>query len=403
MDLSYGEEHERFRQEVRDFLEKHRDVAPPPTMGGLVAIKEERVLSWQRLLIENGYAARTIPREYGGYGAEADPLKTVIIEEEFTRVNVSRGIGGQGPDMLVPTLLAHGSEEQKRKWVGPTIRGEVVWCQGYSEPEAGSDLASLQTSALEDGDEYVVNGHKTWTTTAQFSDMMFALVRTDPAVRKHAGISYLLIPMDSPGIEIRPLYTMTEAAEFNEVFLDGVRVPKGNLVGRPGEGWKIGNTTLLHERSMLGSSSQSYQSFQRLLELMREEKLDGSPLITDPVLRDRLARIQGRVLAMQYHSLRLLTHLLRGEWPGVAAMVVKLNGCRLNHDLARLGIDALGEIGALYRGSKHERAGGLWQFQYMITLGLIIGGGTAQIQKNIIAERGLGLPREPKPANGGQR
>jgi alkylation response protein AidB-like acyl-CoA dehydrogenase len=305
--------------------------------------------------------------------------------------------------MLVPTLLAHGSEEQKRKWVGPTIHGEVVWCQGYSEPEAGSDLASLQTSAVEDGDEYVVNGHKTWTTTAQFSDMMFALVRTDPTVRKHAGISYLLIPMDSPGIEVRPLYTMTEDAEFNEVFLDGVRVPKENLVGRPGEGWKIGNTTLLHERSMLGSSSQSYQSFQRLLELMREEKLDGSPLISDPVLRDRLARMQGRVLAMQYHSLRLLTHLLRKEWPGVAAMVVKLNGCQLNHDLARLAIDALGEIGALYRGSKHERAGGRWQFQYMITLGLIIGGGTAQIQKNIIAERGLGLPREPKPANGGQR
>jgi alkylation response protein AidB-like acyl-CoA dehydrogenase len=403
MDLSYGEEHERFRQEVRDFLEKHREVAPPPWLGGIVAFKNEKVLSWQRLLVEHGYAARTIPKEYGGYGAEPDPLKRIIIDEEFTRTSVSRGIGGQGPDMLVPTLLEHGTEEQKRTWIAPTIRGEVVWCQGYSEPEAGSDLASLQTSAVEDGDEYVVNGHKIWTTTAQFSEMMFALVRTDPKAKKHAGISYLLIPMDAPGIEVRPLYTMTEAAEFNEVFLTDVRVPRRNLVGRPGEGWKIGNTTLLHERNMLGNASQIKAGLQGLVELMHEERFNGSPVIADPVFRDRLAKLQARVLAMQYHSLRLLTHRLRGEWPGVAAMIVKLAGCQLNHDLARLAIDALGELGTLYKGSKHERGGGRWQFQYMLSLGLIIGGGTAQIQKNIIAERGLGLPREPKPASGGER
>jgi alkylation response protein AidB-like acyl-CoA dehydrogenase len=403
MDLSYGPEYESFRQDVRNFIEKNRDQAPPARMGGLFAFKDQAVLRWQRLLIDNGYAARTIPKEYGGYGAEPDPLKTVIIDEEFSRFDVSRGIGGQGPDMLVPTLLEHGSEEQKRQWIAPTILGEVVWCQGYSEPEAGSDLASLQTSAVEDRDDFVINGHKIWTSTAQFSDMMFALVRTEPDAPKHAGISYLLIPVDTPGLEVRPLRTMTGGAEFNEVFLTDVRVPKSNLVGQRGEGWKIGNTTLKHERNMLGNASQSHAALQRLIEVMRKESLNGRRAINDPVLRDRLLRLQARVVAMRYHSMRLLTHAIRRESPGVASMVVKLNGCELNHDIARLAIDAMGEIGTLYGGSKHERAGGLWQFLHMFSLGLIIGGGTAQIQKNIIAERGLGLPREPRPEAGGSR
>jgi alkylation response protein AidB-like acyl-CoA dehydrogenase len=403
MDLSYGPEYERFRKEVQSFIEKNRDQAPDGRLGGMFALKDERIQRWQRLLIENGYAARTIPKEYGGYGAEPDPLKTVIVDEEFSRSNVSRGIGGQGPDMLAPTLLEHGSEEQKQRWVPPTIRGEVLWCQGYSEPEAGSDLASLQTRAVDDGDDFVINGHKIWTSTAQISDMMFALIRTEADAPKHSGISYLLISMDTPGIEVRPLRTMTGGAEFNEVFFTDVRVPKSNLVGKRGEGWKIGNTTLKHERNMLGSASQSYASFQRLVDLMRAEKVDGGSAITNPVLRDRLVALQARVVSMRYHSMRLLTHAMRGESAGVASMVVKLNGCELNHDIARLAIDSMGELGALYGGSKHVRAGGMWQFLYMFSLGLIIGGGTAQIQKNIISERGLGLPREPRSETGGTR
>ena len=278
MDLSYGERYERFRSEVREFLEKYRDQAPPGRLGGL-AVRDEHIQAWQRLLIEHGYAARTIPREYGGYGAEPDALETVILDEEFAAARVLRGIGGQGPDMLVPTFLEHASEEQKRRWIRPTLLGEVVWCQGYSEPEAGSDLASVKTTAVLEGDEWVVNGQKIWTTTAQIADMMFALVRTEPDAPRHAGISYLLIPMHQPGIDVRPLRTMTGGAEFNEVFLTNARAPAENLVGVRGEGWKIGNTTLRHERNMLGSASQSYALFQQLLHLMRTEVRDGRPVL----------------------------------------------------------------------------------------------------------------------------
>jgi alkylation response protein AidB-like acyl-CoA dehydrogenase len=297
--------------------------------------------------------------------------------------------------MLVPTLLEHGSEEQKRQWVGPTIRGEVIWCQGYSEPNAGSDLANVQTRAVEDGDDFVINGQKIWTTTAHLAQMMFGLIRTEPGATKHAGLSYVLIPMDTPGIDVRPLGTMTGHAEFNEVFFTDVRVPQRSVVGKRGEGWKIANTTLKHERNMLASSAQLEGALLRCTELMRREVAGGIRALDRPLLRDRLLRLQARVIALRCHSLRMLTCGLRGESPGAAGLVTKLEGCEVSHQIAGLAIDAMGELGVLYDGAKHERAGGSWQIHYMFSLGLIIGGGTAQIQKNIIAERGLGLPREP--------
>jgi alkylation response protein AidB-like acyl-CoA dehydrogenase len=399
LDLAYGEKYESFRRELRDFLEKHRDRAPATQFRG-GALRRGDAVEWQKLLIEHGYAARTIPREYGGHGAPPDLLETILIDEEFARAGVSRGLSGQGISMLVPTLLEHGSEEQKRAYVGPTIRGEMLWCQGYSEPGAGSDLASLQTAAVEDGEDLVINGQKIWTSTAQLADMIFAIVRTEPGAEKHAGLSYLVFPMSTPGIEVRPLRTMTGGEEFNQVFFSDVRVPRSSVVGRRGEGWKVANTTLRHERNMLGSASQSEGIFRALCDLMRRETRDGRPVIADPVLHDRLARLEAQVLAMKYHSLRLLTHSLRGESAGVAGLVMKLCGCELNHELARLAIDAMGELGVLYERSKYERDAGSWPFQYMFSLGLIIGGGTAQIQKNIISERGLGLPREPRGAEG---
>jgi len=395
MDLSYGEEYEVFRREVREFIEKNGDRAPKGLLG-VDTRPDDRMREWTRLLIEHGYAARTIPREYGGHGAEPDLLKRVIIDEEFARAGFSRGVSGQGPDMLVPTLLEQGTEEQKRRWVGPTIRGEVIWCQGYSEPNAGSDLASLQTRAVVEGDDFVINGQKIWTTSAHYADMMFALVRTEPEAPKHAGISYVLVSMDTPGIEVRPLRTMTGGAEFNEVFFTDVHVPRRNIVGERGEGWRIANTTLKHERNMLGGSAQIETAFQGLIVQMHMETCNGVRPIDSPLLRDRLIRLQARVLAARYHSLRLLTNNLKGESSGVAGLVVKLTGCQLAFEITALAIDVMGELGTLYHHSKYERAMGRWQFHNMFSLGLIIGGGTAQIQKNIIAERGLGLPREPK-------
>lgn len=397
MDLAYGEKYEAFRLEVRTFLEANAEKAPK-SRGGLADMggRLSELRTWQALLIERGYAGRTIPREYGGYGAVPDPLDAVILDEEFSRARAPRGLSGQGIDMLVPTLLEHGTEEQKKTYVAPTLLGEILWCQGYSEPGSGSDLASLQTSAIEDGDDFVINGQKIWTSTAHISQMMFCLVRTEPDASKHAGISYLLIPMDAPGIDVRPLRTMTGGAEFNEVFFTDVRVPRTNVVGKRGGGWEIANTTLKHERNMLGNAGRLAASLQLLEDLMGDEKIDGRPAIQHPVHLERLMQLKTWTLSLKYHSMRLLTHAVKGESAGIAGLVVKLNGCELSHQIAKLAIDVLGDVGALYRGGDHLRAGGTWQFQYMFSLGLIIGGGTAQIQKNIIAERGLGLPREPK-------
>jgi alkylation response protein AidB-like acyl-CoA dehydrogenase len=397
MDLSYGPEYESFRDELHAFLDEHTEDAPHAGAGVAAGRPNEALKNWTALLIEHGYAARTIPRQYGGYGAEPDILKRVILDEELNRAGVSRGIGGQGPEMLVPTLIECGSEEQKERWIGPTLRGQVVWCQGYSEPGSGSDLASVQTRAVEDGSDFLITGQKTWTTSAHDSDMMFGLIRTEPGASKHAGLSYVLISMETPGIEVRPLATMTGESEFNEVFFNEARVPQSNVVGQRGEGWKIANTTLLHERNMLASNAVLDGTLRSLVALMQKEASNGTRAIDAAVLRDRLLQLQSRVLAMKYHGMRMLTARIKGERPGVAALVTKLAGCEVSHQLNALALDAMGELGGLFEGSPRERNQGRWQRQHMFTLGLIIGGGTAQIQKNIISERGLGMPREPKP------
>lgn len=384
MDLTLTPQLAAFRDEVRAFLEahkgEHKDGVP------------NDVKAWQRTLIENGYAARTIPKEYGGYGAQPDILKSRIIAEEFIAANAPRGMAGQGISMLVPTLLEVGSEEQKTQWIGPTLRGEVIWCQGYSEPGAGSDLANLQTKGVEDGEDFLISGQKIWTSTAAQADMIFCLVRTEPDAAKHEGISYILFPMSTPGIDVRPLKTMTGHAEFNEVFFTDVRVPQKNVVGGRGRGWFVANTTLKHERGMLGDPNATEARLKALIELMKSETVDGRRIIDNPIFRDRLMQLQGRVLSMKFNGLRTLTD----ETAGLARLIVKLQGCELNHQVAALAIDALGELGILYHDGPHLRAKGGWQRNYMFDLGLIIGGGTAQIQKNIISERGLGMPREPK-------
>ena len=384
MDLTLTSQLAAFRDEVRAFLEahkgEHKDGVP------------NDVKAWQRTLIENGYAARTIPKAYGGYGAEPDILKSRIIAEEFIAANAPRGMAGQGISMLVPTLLEVGSEEQKTRWIGPTLRGEVIWCQGYSEPGAGSDLANLQTKGVEEGEDFIISGQKIWTSTAAQADMIFCLVRTEPDAAKHEGISYILFPMSTPGIDVRPLKTMTGHAEFNEVFFTDVRVPQKNVVGGRGRGWFVANTTLKHERGMLGDPNATEARLKSLIELMKSETVDGQRIIDNPIFRDRLMQLQGRVLSMKFNGLRTLTD----ETAGLARLIVKLQGCELNHQVAALAIDALGELGILYHDGPHLRAKGGWQRNYMFDLGLIIGGGTAQIQKNIISERGLGMPREPK-------
>jgi alkylation response protein AidB-like acyl-CoA dehydrogenase len=326
-----------------------------------------------------------------------DILESRIIAEEFSRARAPWGLVNQGISMLVPTLLEMGSDEQKLRWIAPTLRGEVIWCQGYSEPGAGSDLASLTTHALDDGQDFIINGQKIWTTTAHGADMMFALVKTESnAPNKYLGISYLILSMKTPGIEIRPLKTMTDASEFNEVFFKDVRVPKSQLVGERGQGWAVSNATLKHERGMLGDPDASMARMNSILELMRNESINGDHVIDMPVFRQRAMRLQARVMAMKYHGMRLISANTVGEASALPRLIVKLQTCELNYQLSALAVDVMGELGLLLPDSAEVRSHGTWPRRNMFDIGMIIGGGTAQIQKNIIAERGLGLPREPK-------
>ncbi len=395
MDLNFTQEYVDFRADVRGFLEANKDKAPAQ---GDRSVRSKKRLAWQKILLENGYAARTHPTEYGGYGAAPDALKARIIAEEFARAKMPGGISGQGINMLVPTLLELGTDEQKEKYIRPTLEGEMVWCQGYSEPGAGSDLAALRTSAVVDGDDFVINGQKIWTSTAQFADMMFCLVRTEPDAPKHQGISYILIDMKTPGIEVRPLMTMTGFAEFNEVFFTDVRVPVTSIVGNRGEGWMVANATLTHERGMLGDPDAALSRLSQVADIMQNEQVDGQTLMDNHLFRDRLLQLQGEAYAMKMNGMRLTTAASEKKSAGMAGLLVKLQGCELNHQIAELAIDVMGEYGMLFEDSPFIRDKGMWQTAYMFDLGLIIGGGSAQIQKNIISERGLGMPREPKPA-----
>lgn len=387
MDLSYGPEYEEFRTQVRDFLQAHG--ARAPKGGGM---RSPAVRDWQALLIEQGYAARTIPKEYGGYGAEPDILKSRIIAEEFASAQVPGGLGGQGISMLVPTLLELGTQAQKQQFISPTIRGEMLWCQGYSEPGAGSDLASLRTAGVLDGDNWVINGQKIWTSTAHMADWIFCLVRTEPDAPKHKGISFLLFDMKTPGIEIRPLVDMTGNANFNEVFFTDVRVPKNQIVGQRGQGWAVANSILGFERDSLGDPNATLSRLNRLFELMQEETVDGTRVMDSGAMRDRAMQLQGRVMAMRFNELRVLSAKVNNRHDApLARLIGKLQGTELRHELEALGIDVLGEIGLACKDNPLLRDAGMWQYHYMYFLGLIIGGGTSQIQKNIIAQRILGL------------
>ena len=406
MDLNFGPEYTKFREEVNDFCKEYSGVllesSKIPMSDELSSgqIKMKRS-DWQKLLIEKGYFARSIPKEYGGYGGETDIIKNRIIAEEFAKNNTPPPMGGQGIDMLVPTLLELGTEEQKKEYIEPTLHGDIIWCQGYSEPNAGSDLASLQTKAeLIDGN-WVINGQKIWTSTAQYSQMMFCLVRTEPEAPKHAGISYLLIPMNTPGIEIRPLVDMTLNAGFNEVFFTDVTIPENNIVGKRGEGWSVANATLSHERGSLSNPNAMMNRLNALIERMKNETINGQKVIDNPIYRDKLMKIQGKVIAFQSNSLRVLSAKLnKNQDVKIAGMIQKYVGTELRHELEGFAIDIMGELGTLYQNSPNLRDGGSWQIAYMYFLGLIIGGGTSQIQKNIISERGLGMPKEPKVQQG---
>lgn len=387
MDLTYDSEMESFRGEVRSFIAENW-----PREG------DDAVHRFRQLAIEAGYLYRHFPKKYGGSEQEAHPLKAQIIREEFSRARAPSEPLGIGPSMLAPTLLERGTEWQKEKFIPKTLTGELVWCQGYSEPGSGSDLASLRTKGELDGDEWVINGQKVWTSGAHQADFMFCLVRTEPDAPKHKGISYLLIDMKQPGVDVRPLRTMTGTADFNEVFLNDVRTPRDWIVGERGEGWLVSRTTLKHERNSIGGARRTEESLHSLARLAQKRRKNGRPAIEDPAIRQRLAMLDGYVQAHKYSGFRQLTKDAKGESAGILTLMMKLFSTNIQHDVSRLAMDLLESDGMMSAGDAHlgkpTTDAQSWIGAYMYSLGIAVAGGTANIQRNVIAERGLGLPRD---------
>ena len=402
MDLEYSAEHEAFREEVRTFLKGW-----PLTGDDANLPKEEQEKIFRRRGIDAGYVYRSVPKQYGGSEQPQDAIKDQIAIKEFYAANAPRDLLSQGAGLLVPTLLEFGTEEQKERYVPQALTGEQNWCQGYSEPGSGSDLASLQCQARLEGDEWVINGQKIWTSSAQRAQMMFGLFRTEPDAKKHEGISYLLIPLDTPGVEVRPLREMGGGYEFNEVFFTDARIPAGNIVAARGQGWQVSRATLVHERNLIGNPNMMNEALADLISLARERTLNGRPAITDPGIRRRIAEIEGYVETSRLSNMRQFTAANRGEM--IKAMRPMMMNKVFSTDVMQLimkcAYDLLGGDGVIAPtdadnegwGQRDSTASG-WVLRYIFSMGPAIAGGASNIQLNIIGERGYGLPRDMRPA-----
>jgi len=384
MDLSFSPEDEAFRARVRQWLQEHLPEARERAKDRTEALA--RAKAWQRKMYEAGLVGLAWPREYGGQDA---PLtQQVILNEELARAGAPPLINTIGLDILGPALILYGTEEQKRRFLPKILAAEEIWCQGFSEPGAGSDLASLRTRAVDDGDFFVVTGQKVWSSAAHIADWCFLLVRTDTAAPKHEGISYLLMDMRSPGVHVRPIRQITGKSHFCELFLDSVRIPKANLVGEKNQGWTIAKATLSFERSGLAGVVAIEQHIGRLVRLAAT-----TGRIRDPVVRQRLARVYIEMESLRYTGYRTLTHQLRGEPPGAVAAIGKLFSSELRQRVMELAMEIEGVYAHLGRGSPRALDRGRWQGLYLDARAYTIGGGTSEVMRNIIAEQVLGLPR----------
>lgn len=387
MDLSYSKGYEDLRAEVRGFLAERWSPAED----------RDTIRAFRLDSIAAGYIYRSIPARYGGAEQEADPVAAQVISEEFARASAPGEVQGISTEMLIPTILERGEEWQKQMFVTPTLMGDMVWCQGYSEPGAGSDLASLRTTAELDGDHWVINGQKVWTTGGHLADKMFLLARTEPEAPKHHGISYLLLDMDQPGVEVRPLKQITGTAEFNEVFFTNARTPADWIVGERGEGWSVSRSLLRHERLMVGNPARSDALFRSMKKLVSTITIDGRPAIESPEVQQRLVQLEGWLETQRCSGYYQSTKELKGESTGTLGLTNKLNNSNFAQRIAELVIDLIGADSLLAPNPESGKRPGneRWMNQYMGSLGIAIAGGTSNIQRNIIAERGLGLPRDP--------
>jgi alkylation response protein AidB-like acyl-CoA dehydrogenase len=392
MDLRDRPEDAAFRDEVRQFLDTHL-VGEFAELGGRGGSGDETFgfetrQRWERVLAEGGWTCLGWPTEYGGRGASI--TEQVIFHEEYARAAAPGRVSILGEGLLGPTLIHYGTDAQKAQFLPPIRQGTELWCQGYSEPDAGSDLANVKTRAVRDGDEWVVTGQKVWTSLAHQSDWCFVLCRTDPDSQRHKGLSYLLVPMDQAGIEVRPIMQLTRTSEFNEVFFDGARTHVDNVVGEVGDGWRVALATLAFERgvALLGHQLTFVRELSHLIGVAQENGRSG-----DPVLRQRLARAHGELTIMRLNTLRSLSGI-DGPVAPPEASIAKLYWGTWHRRLGELALDVLGPAATVLGEGPY----GLDEFQrsFLFSRSETIYGGSNQIQRNIIGERVLGLPPEPK-------
>jgi alkylation response protein AidB-like acyl-CoA dehydrogenase len=396
MDLTLTPAEEKFRDESRVWLDAHvpqqwHDAAfrESLTPAGEIAFLK----SWQQTLYGGGWVGLAWPREYGGRGATL--MEQVIFNQEMARAKAPPLINVLGIIIAGPTIMVHGTEEQKRRYLPKIVNAEEIWCQGFSEPNSGSDLASLATHARLDGDEFVVNGQKIWNSYGHMAQQCLLLVRTDPSVPKHKGISALIVGMQSPGVIVKPLRQITGDAEFNEVFFDNVRVPRANLVGELNNGWNVAITILMFERLNTASllEIQTKIALDALIDTARRTLRNGRPAAEDPLIRQKLAQIYTDVEILRLSSYRSITRYQRGQRPGPEGSIDKLFWSETAQRLFEVAMEILGPQGQLVKGSKWASDSGHWSYQFLRSRADTIAGGTSEILRNIIGERVLGLPK----------
>jgi alkylation response protein AidB-like acyl-CoA dehydrogenase len=396
MNFEFGPEHEVFRKAFRAWLAAN---LPPelclddPADDRVASDREtfERRRAWQRQMHAAGWVGIAWPREYGGRGAGL--IERVIWDEEYAAARAPVLPGAMGLNLIGPTVIHWGTDEQKARYLPAILSGEEVWCQGFSEPGAGSDLASLRTRAVDQGDHFLVNGQKVWTSGAHFAHWIILLARTNPDVPKHQGISCFLVPMNSPGITVRPLVLLTGHRHFNEVFFSDVVVPKANLLGPLNQGWKVSTTTLMHERHSAGARNPLAQ-VARLVALARSLPLDGGTAWDNPLIRQRLAQLVIDCEAMKYTRFRNLTRMLRGEAPGPEGSILKLSGSELGVRVSDAAGELLGMHAIVNVPTDAVPDAPRWFNRLLAARQYTISAGTSEIQRNIIGERVLGLPKD---------
>ena len=393
MEFRLSDDGERFRRKVSDWLQRHLPAGwgtsafpAPETMEDEIAFAK----TWLRELNEGGWAGLSWPKEYGGRGSSL--IEQLIYHEEYARVRAPSLMSlGVGIALVGPTLMHHGTEEQRKRYLPKMLSGEEIWCQGFSEPNSGSDLASLRTRAEIHGDEIVINGQKIWTSYARLAQWCILLVRTDPSAPKHKGITYVLLDMTTPGITIRPLREMTGHSWFNEVFFDNVRVPRANVVGEIDRGWQITMTTLGHERSIGAPHSRLMEELKDLIRLAKARSAAGR--VQDPRMRQKVAQHFIETEILRFSDYRMITQVLRNGQPGPEGSILKLFLSELDQRMKDTAVEVEGPYSQLVKGSPQAIENGRWQHELLWSRAATIYAGTSEVQRNIISQRVLGLPR----------